>query len=352
MPESTLSYALDDLQKRVKRFLGITAVTLSEVEAADVEDCIQSGLRQFYWPPAIPGERRVHRWSFMKLPLSVDSAADAWEIDLDDDFGNLLSDRLFFDNDESQSHYVKLVMPQFIDKKRQYDEDSTGAPVYAALRPVAAMEALTGTGAINEATPLDGMTAFGVDTLVISASDIVTVGQRFTIAGETTLGEIVHTVTAITPADGLTTTTDIEFTPALATARGIPANSAVITFTSLAEGQRYQLIIYPQADAVYTMTGWYEPALNKLTTALPWPFGGVQHTETIIESVLSIAEQRLHDERGLHFARFLERLTSSVSLDRQRGPRNYGYNDSNEYGRLSGRPDRYVLYNGVRYDNR
>jgi hypothetical protein len=86
-------------------------------------------------------------------------------------------------------------------------------------------DGLSGTGAVNEAALAGGETDIDVDTLVLNNTDdgtTVPVGARFTVVGETDTPE--HTVTAVTGADP---TTNIVFTPALASA---VADDAVITF--------------------------------------------------------------------------------------------------------------------------
>lgn len=90
-------------------------------------------------------------------------------------------------------------------------------------------DGLSGTGAVNEAAAAAGATDIDIDTLDLNntdSGDIVPIGARFTIAGET--GTPIHTVTGRTPSDGSATTTNIVFTPALAT--GGVADDAVITF--------------------------------------------------------------------------------------------------------------------------
>jgi hypothetical protein len=79
-------------------------------------------------------------------------------------------------------------------------------------------DGLSGTGAIdNDASPADltGETNLEVGTIVLNTDDIdlVPVGARFTIAGET--GSPIHTVTARTPPSA-SPTTNIVFTPAVA----------------------------------------------------------------------------------------------------------------------------------------
>lgn len=86
----------------------------------------------------------------------------------------------------------------------------------------------SGTGAVND-TPANGNTDLDIDTLVVNGvlgTDVIPVGARFTVVGSTNT----YTVTARTPSDGSATTTNVAFTPALATADGIPGGTAVITF--------------------------------------------------------------------------------------------------------------------------
>jgi len=94
-------------------------------------------------------------------------------------------------------------------------------------------DGLSGTGAINEPTtaPVATDTEFDLDTLVLNAgglgTDVVPVGAKFVVDGETDATQV-HTVTARTPSDGLTTTTNIVFTPALGAGTYVDGN--VITF--------------------------------------------------------------------------------------------------------------------------
>lgn len=90
-------------------------------------------------------------------------------------------------------------------------------------------DGLSGTGAIDSDTSpadLSGETTLDVTSIVLNTddTDLVPVGARFTVAGET--GSPVHTVTARTPTSS-SPTTNIVFTPALASD---VSDTAVITF--------------------------------------------------------------------------------------------------------------------------
>ena len=88
-------------------------------------------------------------------------------------------------------------------------------------------DGLSGTGAVNDTSiSSPGDTDIDVNTLVLNTddTDLIPVGARFTIAGETATP--VHTVTARTPASS-SPTTNIVFTPAIVA--GV-VDTAVITF--------------------------------------------------------------------------------------------------------------------------
>jgi len=88
-------------------------------------------------------------------------------------------------------------------------------------------DGLSGTGAVSDASitsPNDTDLDIAVSVLNADDPDLVPVGARFTIAGET--GSPVHTVTARTPT-AASPTTNIVFTPAIAA--GV-VDTAVITF--------------------------------------------------------------------------------------------------------------------------
>ena len=87
-------------------------------------------------------------------------------------------------------------------------------------------DGLSGTAAVNDTPAASGDTDLDIDTIVLNSddTDLVPVGARFTIAGET--GSPVHTVTARSPA-ATSPTTNITFTPA--TAAGV-VDDAAITF--------------------------------------------------------------------------------------------------------------------------
>ena len=89
-------------------------------------------------------------------------------------------------------------------------------------------DGLSGSAKINDTTPpVATDTSMTIDTIVLNTpdTDLVPIGARFKVAGEST--PVFHTVTARTPAD-TSPTTDITFTPALGA--GTYADEGVVTF--------------------------------------------------------------------------------------------------------------------------
>lgn len=140
-------------------------------------------------------------------------------------------------------------------------------------------------------------------------------------------------------------------------ATGRPALAAVRPKkgTGAERGQRFELFLFPQADEDYTLTFAMYLVGEALTGERPYAYGGGAHAETILESCLAIAEQRLDDAIGVKTAKFMERLAASIALDRRVKPQHLGYNgDGSDVRdmRLRQRPEHWrnpITVNGVQY---
>ncbi len=125
--------------------------------------------------------------------------------------------------------------------------------------------------------------------------------------------------------------------------------------TTATQGQRGQLHLFPKADQAYTLQFAYYVAADYLNEAFPFHMGGMAHAETVLESCLAIAEQRLDDSSSVHSRKFQERLIASVNLDRRMKPQKLGYNRDNSdlrdrhYGSRPRAYDNLVTVNGAQY---
>lgn len=140
-------------------------------------------------------------------------------------------------------------------------------------------------------------------------------------------------------------------------ASGQPQYAAeqVLKGTNINEGQRRQLFVYPTADGDYTLTVAYYILPDFLSGTKPYAYGGAQHAETLLESCLAIAEQKLDDAMGVHTEKFHERLAASIAADQASKPANLGYNADRSDGRegwlnwRQGYLNSQVGYNGTIY---
>lgn len=236
----SLAVGYTDLQQAVGRYLGygrIYGADDGSQEWADVEDCIKSGLRQFYSPPPVPSQGSPHEWTFLRPVATITLLNGVEDYDLPDDFGGIDGDLTYQPSVSVEP--VVIVGEAAIRTLRQKDA-KTGNPTHAAIRP------------------------------------------------KSTDGSLRQQFEAI-------------FWP-------IPSADVNL---------QYSYYILPQA----------------LTVDKPYPYGSKAHGETILQSCLSIAEQRLDDDKSIHWEKFLERLAASIQYDRKSNNLEFlGYNGDNSDG--------------------
>lgn len=87
---AALSYA--DLLAAVARYLGYDPDALSDRERAECDAHVQSGVRQFYYPPAVEGCDPTHEWSFLRADGAVATVAGSESAALPDGFGRVVGD--------------------------------------------------------------------------------------------------------------------------------------------------------------------------------------------------------------------------------------------------------------------
>ena len=187
------------------------------------------------------------------------------------------------------------------------------------------------------ATGLDLPDDFGTwaTALTVSADDSVTV-EQIHLCG---LG----TVLQMRAEDSDTTGAPVYI--ALAPVKG----------TRVDEGQRFRLEVWPTANAAYTLSGQMTLLPEALSGSRPYAYGGTPHAETILESCLAIAEQRVNSEFGIHSEKYRERLAASVAFDQRLKAQNLGYNGDGGGQNVWGRRDDYrsratVTFDGTQWD--
>ena len=256
----SLVISYNELQKAVGRYLGcgrnVYGPDNGTVEWADIEDCIKSGLRQFYSPPIAAGMQQLHHWSFLEPTATLSLVSGRQDYDMPVDFGGIKGNMTY---EPSEANYPIVVVGETqIRKLRQNRGDETDNPKFVGIRPKS----------------IDGSVS-----------------------------------------------------------------------------QRFEAVFWPKPNAANNISYRYYVIPAMITNDLPYPYGGAVHSETILESCLAIAEQRLNDSKGLHWDKFMERLAASIQYDLKTScPDYFGYNgDNSDSSTHIDRTDE-VTYNGNSID--
>ncbi len=250
---ANLALTYSNIAAAVGRFLGYGATSSewTSAQTSEIDECVQSGARRFYYPMPLPGEPKSHQWAFLRPKYSFNTVVNDFDTDMPSDFLSII-ERITFDNSESRPGWIEVVDAARIMEAKSLN-DVAGTPKMGAIR-----------------------------------AKTQTAGSQ----------------------------------------------------------QGFELILYPKPDAIYTLHFRYAINPEQLSTTNTYPLGGAQHSETLLESCLAVAEERHDDEQRVHAARFMERLAASVSLDRSTGPLNFGYNGDGP-GQAPFDEAFYVSYNGT-----
>lgn len=108
--------------------------------------------------------------------------------------------------------------------------------------------------------------------------------------------------------------------------RPIQAALQPLKGTTGTTGQRFQLFFFPVPDMTYTIQFQYYLLADFINGTISYAYGGMAHAETILESCLAIAEQRIDGSQTVHSGQFMQRLAASIGKDRQYKAQKLGYN--------------------------
>jgi hypothetical protein len=129
--DGSLMVSYSELVRHVARFLGYSE-NLSESQVQIVDVIIQSGVRQFYHPPAVNGVEGGYEWSFMRPHVSMSLEAGKSTYTLPDGFGRLAGD-FYFSTPAIGRQSIVLTSEYRINALAQQD-DSPGVPRLASIR--------------------------------------------------------------------------------------------------------------------------------------------------------------------------------------------------------------------------
>lgn len=233
MSQSNLEISRDDLERRVafKMGFGYDPELWTDADKQFVQDCIDDGLREFYFPASAPG----YIWRFLQPIVTIVTKADTDSYVMPDDFAAWVDGELTFAANEG---FCCQITGEAEIRRRQ-QSPVTGPPTIAGMRPI------------------------------------------YTDGG----------------------------------------------------GTRWQITFFPTPDGVYNLSGRYSIAVDTVDVRRPYPYGGVQHTQTIIYACLAAAEMSQDHTAGPMSEKFAGLLQASLIRDRDLiSPENLGRNGNGRPG--------------------
>lgn len=150
MAESTLSLTLSDIESEVGFQQGYGYgtnggdVAWTTAQQAAITRYVKIGLRQFYFPPPLPGEKASYCWSFMRPVGTVSLLAASTSVALPDDFGGLDGDITLSASGSNSFCPVRVVGEGAVRQRYAEYPSRTGRPEVAAVSPIKGASATEG----------------------------------------------------------------------------------------------------------------------------------------------------------------------------------------------------------------
>jgi len=112
-------------------------------QKVDIDDIIEAGLRRFYVPPPIQPAKTAHEWSFLRPVTSLVMTAETTTYDLPADYAGIEGGFSYATGEDVLYNPIHVTSEQEV-RQRLIDNDSTGVPTLAGIRPKS-MNYTTGT---------------------------------------------------------------------------------------------------------------------------------------------------------------------------------------------------------------
>jgi hypothetical protein len=144
MAESTLSLKYDDFAARVGRFLGYgySSTNWTADQAIEISDLVNSGYRQFLFPPIMPG-LTPHEWSFLRGTGTIVTVSGTYQYDFPDNFDGA-EGTFSFGTSDGMHGPIRIVGEGDIRRLREGQNNSAGVPRFAAVTPKTVSAGSTG----------------------------------------------------------------------------------------------------------------------------------------------------------------------------------------------------------------
>ena len=300
MSVSDLQLTYTTLRQAVGVFLGYgrTVVNWSTAQENRINDIVECGTRQVYWPSS------GHEWSFLKP-----------------------SDTIYVWGDIAVG-------------------TATVTGVYAApTTTLTASEASFYESMVDKSIVITGTGTYTIagytsTTVVTITADATCAAKTFSIASNGNFrlpddfGGLSGNLTFVTEQAGRCPIrvvgpslierkrqqdTSSSGTPRLAAFRPKPAEAS--------GAQYWELMIWPEPDGEYEMNYTYNIRPDKLGATQLYHYGGVELSECLRQSCLAVAEQDADDVAGVHTQLFDKLLAAAIENDlRTKQPKVLGYN--------------------------
>ncbi len=366
MAESTLSLNHTDFSLAVAHFLGfgLTAGNWTADQLVLIDMAIQSGLRQFYYPPKIDNGE-PYQWTFLR-PVGSLTTIDTYST------GTVSIGQYDTGTVTVATGLATLVggvWPSWMDSgdtltigETVYvittrDGDTTATVVGADVGTATAFTLVSGaasetkvilgggtwpTWAITHGTLTIGSTEFPIsvrdsDTELTLTTAVTTqqLDQTYTLTHngnydmDDDFGGIQGTLTYNSSDNrddikivgennirSLRSTTSTRAAPQYVAFR--PKETTGVT------GQRWEAQFYPIPDSEYPLEFRFTAYIYKLDATNKFPFGGMAHGETIKQSILAAAEAQEDDNpTGPQYQKFIALLTASIGEDSKATTKRY-----------------------------
>jgi len=292
--DSTLTLNRDDLLKAAGNMLG-RGIDITGWDDADfttrVNMCVDIGCRWVYEPDILPNELQVHMWSFMQPKF-----------------------RSFSINAPYATGTVTVVAGVVTGVGTLFPAWAADAEftVGGVSYPVATRSSDTSLILDNAAVAAAAGSSYTLQQIDYVLPDLFGGfrGDLFLDHSSTSLG---YTVQRADKQQLLSYQKS-----GVADFASQPTRFAVFTQDQTgASGQRWMMTLWPTADSAYTISGFYTINPYQLTSALPFPMGGLPLSECLREAVLGAVELEFKGEAGIHMQMFRMKLQAAVSFDRQ-----------------------------------
>ena len=301
MAESTLSLSHTDYSLAVAHFLGfgLTAGNWTPDQLTIIDLAIQSGLRQFYYPPKID-DGEPHQWTFLR-PVGSLTTIDTFS-----------TGTVAIANGATTMTITGGVWPTWV--------VTHGTLIINEIEyPVASR---------TDDDDIELVSAWTLDTIT---EEELALEHNGNYDMDDNFGGIQGTLT-YSPANNradirIVGENDIRTMRSATTSRAAPQFVAFRpTQPTGVAGQRWEAQFYPIPDDAYPLEFRFTAYLFKLDATNKFPYGGMVHSETIKQSMIAAAaatEDDAFDPTEPEYKKFITLLTASIGEDSKATTKRY-----------------------------